>query len=236
MGSNQYRTRSGADADELAGSASQACGQVWGTSCTHPVHPPTYSHGRHGIMGVGPDREAAARCIGAPAAALAYLARDHSAEIRKLVAANPSCPPQVLEQLFDDPHEPVSCSVCFNPSLPPQLAVRLAKRIERLTHIHALTTNSSAPPAALQSVYANNQHADDSVWYGLAYRSDCPPDVLADMARRGPGLRIEAARHPRCPSSALVLLSQDEERAVRQAAMVNPSFPEEYRQLRRIAQ
>lgn len=76
---------------------------------------------------------------------LAHMAKDPDKNVRRAAAANPTCPPHLLEKLGADPE--TSPSVARNRAASPDLPARLAGQD---TGLYApLSANPSTPPDAM---------------------------------------------------------------------------------------
>lgn len=79
----------------------------------------------------------------------------------------------------------------------------------------------------------------DDLLCALARNPHCPPDVLEHLLQTYDTAEMMAgsvAQNPSCPAPTLVRLLSHPEEAVRRMAQDNPSCPEEYRSLARVAQ
>jgi hypothetical protein len=130
-GSNQYRTRwrpapvSARDPllDQAAAAPEQTsmclCGEVWNSSCSTLVGPPDYSHDAHGVHEpLYALMLPTAHNSGANPLALRALASHDRWPIRRALAQNTACPPDILLQLAQDPHEQVREAASRNRSMP----------------------------------------------------------------------------------------------------------------------
>jgi len=74
-----------------------------------------------------------------------WLLADPSSFVRAILAMNPNCPPQALEQLAASPDPGVRGRVALRPDCPPQVLVQLARDpVERVRE--AAVGNPSCPP------------------------------------------------------------------------------------------
>jgi len=145
------------------------CGEVWGTRCRAWVRPPNWAHGNH------PTTRwfwARARDPACPPWLLQALAQDPQGWVRERaitnsqyiqqtlaglagapsswgvrwrVAANPACPPQLLQQLAQDPDQAVREQVANNPSCPPRVLEALARDPDQRVRTAALG-HPNCPP------------------------------------------------------------------------------------------
>jgi hypothetical protein len=119
------------------------------------------------------------------------------AQIKELVAGNPSCPYDVLVMLADDR----------------DAAVRLA-----------VAKNRTAPAEPVLRVLAHDKEMFVRRW--VASRPDVPVWLLEELkADREVHVRCCVARNPASPAGLLELLVRDEAQQVRQAVATNTNIP-----------
>ena len=165
-------------------------------------------------------------------AALISVMLDDSVASKARVAANPSCPPEVLQQLAEssDPH--ILCCVAANPNCPSRLLEQLATASDESVR-HAAVANSRCPPEVLERLADS-----DTVWIAdralknpgcgpemlaryarrpqrtfhasIVRNSACPPEVLAYLALNGSvQTKTAAAEHLNCPADVAAALSAE---------------------------
>jgi hypothetical protein len=133
--------------------------------------------------------------------ALAALAADPRAGIRREVAANPATPPEALTRLAEDGNLWVRRDAAANPATPRAALERLYRA-------------GSAPGLA------GPAPPDPTL----------DPAELAALAAGGEWARRLAARHPATPPESLALLAADPIPAIRAAAAAHPATPAEARE------
>ena len=125
------------------------CGSLWGGSCRAWVVAPSWSHGKHPLEG---HKIAAAGSAGCPAGILELLSQDPSDVVRHAVAANRSCPTDILEQLGrGQPEYYVRFGLACNPSCPPSVLEQLSGDPHPEVQ-HWVASNQACPPGALEQL------------------------------------------------------------------------------------
>ena len=186
---------------------------------------------------------------------LAVLAATDLPKVRAGVAANPSCPPELLETLIPNTDSAVNGdslivarSVAANPSCPQDLLERLANSVNGL-----IAASAARNPACSTDLIVDlATHSDALVRRAAGRHPACPPEILQRLADdpdltardalRGAvnvpaGLlerlanspdhiqRSAAALNPACPSLLLRRLATDTAQEVRLSVAGNPSCP-----------
>ena len=120
-----------------------------------------------------------------------------------------------------------------NPLTPPEVLAHLAHDTD--WGVRGLVAEHSNTPPEVLARLAGDKNAD--VRNVVAENPSTPPDILTQLAGdRLDWVRNSVAENRNTPPEVLVLLAGDVDADVRQAAEANPSFSEEYRALRRVAQ
>lgn len=189
-------------------------------------------------------RAVASHPCSSPGAIERLLDRPHSTEVYAAVAGNPSTPVEIL-RLLAQRQPGARESLAANPSCPPDLMVELIN----LGHTSRVAANPSCPPALLEelvsvrrldlSQVAGNPSAPASLLGQLATHRytnvrrtvaanpACPPDVLTRLSRdRVYTVRAAVAAHPALPSAVRRDLMADPRESVREVARAHmPTLP-----------
>ena len=165
-------------------------------------------------------------------AAVASMSRDTEAAIRRLAAADPTCPQPDLRRLASDPDPDVSATAAANPSCPTALTAAFAARARPAATRRHAAANTSCPPWVLagltadpdvrvRAAAAGNTNATagslaqltaDSDWGVLALLAGNPSasaDTLRGIssATEGGDITEQLAANPACPFDLLESLA-----------------------------
>ena len=173
--------------------------------------------------------EEAAKHRRCPPRLLAVLAATDLLEVRAGVAANPSCPPELLESLTPNTGSAVSGdslvvarSVAANPSCPQDLLERLAGSVDSLIAASA-ACNPSCPTDLIVDLAA---HSDALVRRAAGRHPACPPEVLQRLADDpDPTARAALCGAVNAPAGLLEGLANSPDHAQRSAAAPQPGLP-----------
>jgi hypothetical protein len=195
-----------------------------------------------------PVRVAVAVTSGLAPAALATLARDADAAVRRRVASNAATPPGTLAALAEDADAFVRRGVAANATTPPGTLVTLAEDADARVR-WGVASNAATPPATLAALARD---ADAGVRQGVARNPATPPDTLAALAtdvrafvRRAVAsnaatppdtlaalasdadadLRWHVARNATTPPATLAALAKDPDAVVRRGVARNATTP-----------
>ena len=173
---------------------------------------------------------------------LQRLADDSETVVRQAVAANPACPPELCEQLADDPdminellHNPATPAsvletvaavkdhreyAASHPNCPPALLDQLAS--DRDEHVRCATArHRSCPPETISQLLHDPA---ETVRANAASNERCPPERVRHTAGHPSAtVRAAAAKNPSCPPDVLQKLASDHETSVRRAVTANPN-------------
>ena len=197
--------------------------------------------------------EAAANPI-CPASVLRRVAdadNEYNRHLRTGAAANPNCPPELLDVLASDSNDRVRAAAARNPNCPPNILVRLASDTSTDTDVamnalmnpscpeqtlrqacgdnfdgvqrHSIGTNPSCPRDLMERIIEDPaRHI--ALW--VVVNPSCPPE-LVERSATDPGspLRSGVARRRDCPVHLLEQLAGDEDWRVRCDVVENPAAP-----------
>ena len=156
-----------------------------------------------------------------PPAILITLSQDGLAEVREVVAGNPSTPVEVLVTLSTDEDSDVRTSVAGNPSTPVEALVTLSTDKDEYVR-SGVAGNPSTPVEVLVKL-----SADEDARSSVAGNPSTPVEVLVKLSA-DEGVRGLLAGNPSTPVEVLVTLSTDEDEFfVRSGVAGNPSTPVE---------
>ena len=161
-------------------------------------------------------REAAASNPSCEPDILARLASDTEADVAVTALMNPSCPEQTLRQACGENLDGKQRhKVGGNPSCPPDLLARLVEDPDRYV-AYWVMTNPSCPSELVERYVTDPSPVVRS---GVAQRRGCSADLLARLASDGAwGIRRDVVENPAAPHRVVVMLSEDRIGSVRQAA------------------
>ena len=150
-----------------------------------------------------------------PVHVLEGLARDKDADVRWMVAMNPTCPTHVLETLAKDQFAKVRHPVASNPNWPVEII-----GIETLQRYEAL--NEEPVPLTIEDcVYPGCQ---PKLKLLAALQPDCPKEQLFKSANSSDPLeRLAAALNPMLPIALVMRLIDDPDVNVQRAAARHPN-------------
>ena len=153
---------------------------------------------------------------------------------RRAIAANPACPPAVLESLAEDSDLVLLRNIAANPQIPVSAQRRFAAHSD-YTLRRLIASSLVADPALLASIVSRS----NEMWVlaDAAMNPRLPPAAAAALIDddRGLGwLAALAARNPACPSESLRAAAQSSDPELRVAAALNPRTPPDIR--RRLAE
>ena len=176
-----------------------------------------------GVRDVAADGRLLRRCAAAGAS-------DH---LRHLAAANPTCPPAVLEALAHDSDYRIQGSLAANPACPPGvvmgvlgLATRGDESLMSDLACSNAVANPNCPDAALRHAATATNNAYLRV--GAARNPNSDPAVVSVLAGDSNDFVREAvAYNSNCGPEVLVRLASDSAADVAVAALTNPSCPEQ---------
>jgi GTPase SAR1 family protein len=106
-------------------------------------------------------------------------AADPDPAARRVVAADPAVPPEVLAELAHDADSAVRRTVATNPAVPPEVLAELAHDADSAVR-RAVATNPAVPPEVLAGLVRD---ADSAVRRAVATNPVVPPEVLAELVR-----------------------------------------------------
>jgi hypothetical protein len=175
----------------------------------------------------------AANMPNCPSRLLWLLAREPGEQVRQAVADNPRCPLDLMKWMqAHDSSVVVMMHLARNPNCPLELLRKMAQDDDPMVQ-GAVGSNERCPPDLLR-LLATHQRLP--VRENVAANPQCPPDVLEALADdKYFVVPLAVARNPKCPVHLLVrFVNDDVPRRARQIALLNPSLPEEYRQLGRL--
>ena len=160
-------------------------------------------------------REAAAANPNCGPDILVGLASDTSADVAVTALMNPSCPEQTLLQACGENLDGKQRHrVGVNPSCPPDLLERLVEDPDR--HVAYWVMSNPSCPSELVERYVTDP--SPVVRSGVAQRRGCPADLLARLAAdEAGGVRRDVVENPAAPHRVVVALSEDRIGSVRQA-------------------
>lgn len=162
-----------------------------------------------------------ASSVRVPGWVLAQLAGVTSGVVRRLVAANPSTPVELLERLCLDRDTWVRHTAMEHPALPPALLERLA-RDPRPEVRGLVAAHPSTPPAAL--VALSNDEVRD-VRNATVRNPALPVDALDEFSRSARPWVREVVASRTASVAVLELLAADDEPSVRRLVAAHPSCP-----------
>lgn len=226
VGSNQYKTRAGVEAQSPAADLIQQaagqgirCADVWGFArrevprCQQLVYPPSFSHGNHGsevssVLDLPPRaRQALASLQQCPTDTLEQLARDTDPDVRGIIIQNLRSTSAALDIIARSGSVDTRLAVAKHPNLGADTLAFLA-------------TDSSG-----------------SIRRRVAMHPHCPPQVLDRLAKDEEDLvRWQVTQNKQATADTLVGMLQDRHKTIRAGAALNPNLPEEYRTLHQVAQ
>jgi hypothetical protein len=253
LGSNQYRTRAGADPalvpdGDLMGEMPTPlvrCGEVWGTRCRAWVIAPGYSHGDHGrrqflLDGFNPD---------CPPDVLSHLTQHEDFSIAVYALRHANCPAEVAAQRAADAASPqVRAAALEHRGCPPPVLLEATKRCSAIKdrqnyhELQAISGNPNTPTDALWIIASNDGalFATTLVFYKTVEHPNASPAVLMQAMQSATKRGAMAVavptllQHPQCPPEVLLQLAK---KAIwRRQAMEHPNMPEEYRALHQAVQ
>ena len=152
-----------------------------------------------------------------PPSVLARLVNDRDEGVCEAATRNPACPHSTLLRLGygDSDLEFYRWHVAHNPSCPPDLLDDLVDDIDVDTAM-AAAANSNCSVETAQRLVDDPREEMRAM---AARHPSCPPQRLQELARDDDSdVRYWAALHPSCPSESLALLASDPLPAVRYAA------------------
>ena len=197
--------------------------------------------------------EAAANPI-CPASVLRRVAaadNEYNQHLRTGAAANPNCPPELLDVLAGDSNDLVRAAAARNPSCPPELLARLASDTSTDADVamNALM-NPSCPEQTLRQACGDNfdgeqRHSAGTnpscpldlmeriiedparhIAFWVAVNPSCPPELIErSAADPSSPLRSGVARRRDCPLHLLEHLADDEDWMIRRDVVENPAAP-----------
>ena len=165
-----------------------------------------------------------------PSSVVVQAARHGDLRWRTAAASNPRCPPVAIRHLAAHEQEPrVLAAVAGNRACPPAGFERLAIHPESSVRIAV-----AANPNCHRSLHVELA-TDRTTWVSEAMVNNpsCGARALAAARDTHPSaaMALRIAQHPRCPVEMLLEFARDASASVRDAALANPAFPEEYRVL-----
>jgi hypothetical protein len=152
--------------------------------------------------------------------------RDRSGPARReAVAANPHCPPGLLEQLAGAPEEQwVRLAVAGNPSSSVTVLRDLAADPDE--HLRITVACNPAAPGALVQLLAED--GSETVRAAALSHVSCPSLLVRAAAKSKDAVeRAAVAGNLMCPPDVLPALGVDTSRRVRQVALLNPAMSPE---------
>jgi hypothetical protein len=163
------------------------------------------------------------------------IASQHYAAIPAVmshIAAKPTCPPDVLETLFQNaiklPKNPVNGSrasyvlvnIARNPNAPVALLTKLSESSDEGAR-SAAAANPALPKAAKIAYLKRASVSGSFAERGRAAQDpDCPPEVLRQLAL-DPALSFAVAMNPAAPTDLLQALAGSGDRRTRRGARSN---------------
>ena len=154
--------------------------------------------------------------------ALAILAQDTAADVRKKVARNQATPLSSLRRLVNDAERSVRSSLALNRAAPLECLSRLASDNEEVVR-RAVASNKSTPPIELQTLAFDPVR---QVVECVAGNPSTPNKVLEGLALdQSVDIRSAVASNPSTPPAALQKLALDQDVDIRSAVASNPSTP-----------
>ena len=176
-----------------------------------------------------------------PAAMKAHVGDDH--DVRWSLVCNPSCPPQLLEMLAEEPSMLMRHAVAFHRRCSAETLDRLADQQPEMAHYNPGERISDSDAAEIRCCAAANPKCTPETLERLAVDPDAgvraaaasnpsiSPQTLKRLAASDDSqIRSGAASNPRCPSVLMrKLLSQTTPRSdeVSYAAAGNPACPQD---------
>lgn len=135
---------------------------------------------------------------------VAAYAQSLHTPLRQRAAADPACPPHLLERLAGDREVAVRACVAANPSCPARLPAQMLLVDDAAAVRSAvLATIAQYQPAALTMLATI---ATDKVAIQLLKRPDLPADAIATLHDAGVASIDVVAAHPNTPAAVLVEL------------------------------
>lgn len=212
QGSNQYRTIEAADVPvstgvDLMAQAAATSGQLMIDTNQQPVQEKVEQDLRAGHWEVAKREAWDSLLDNSRQPSLSQL------EYRERYAANPRTPPDVLDQLAQDPYPPVRVAAAKNPLCPISTASRLARDADPRVRI-ALAANPFCPQTVLDQMAGGT---DREACLAIANRGETlsVQTELALAASRDRVVRTALARRVRLHKEAADVLAQDVDLAVR---------------------
>jgi predicted DNA-binding WGR domain protein len=192
-------------------------------------------------------RMAVAKNPACPAAVLEALAEDANLEIRDAVAQSPVAPPRALEALLNKSGRSVHWELAKNPATPTEVLERLSRiddpwiqakvaghpslHVERRRELlevlsklpsedsrNAAGKNPAMPASTLETLFRDSKQ---SVRLAVASNAQCPPEVLARLAKDGSAVQEALARNRNTPLEVLVELTASQFPQVRKALVIH---------------
>jgi hypothetical protein len=237
VGSNQYKTRIGADAAGAAPNLVHQAGQpkpirchdIWEHGCSAEVSTPGQHYGLHNdAMQLHPD---------CSPPILSELAHHPDPKMRRQVVLHPACPPDVVMLLDVDSDPQVQECAAASPQLPSSMFdYAVAEWKQRLAIVH----NPRCPADVLQKIF-DGGHNGQSVcpvcksmagspnhMALAASHPNAPAGLLHRLMRSHDPIDLCAvAGCPTCPPDALQEMGTHKDPEVRRQVARNPSTPPE---------
>jgi hypothetical protein len=152
--------------------------------------------------------------------------------IRRLLARNPQCPPEILDALASDDRHEVRLAALAHPSCPPSTLDGHARAtsgrwrsapLECLLELDLVARHPATESSTVLNLVAELERTDEELASNalrtLAQRPDAPAVALEHLAgSRWPWVRSAVAGNPSTPVPVVATLAADEHPAVRSAA------------------
>jgi len=157
-----------------------------------------------------------------PAALLEELAQNADSDVRQAVARNRSTPVTLLENMAKDRFSGVRVAVAGNPNTPVALIAALAKDKERFVRC-SVAENPNTPVALLDALAKGK---NEFVRRSVAENANTPVALLEALAKDTEDyVRSAVARNPNAPIATLEVLAKDTNESVRRSVAKNPNTP-----------
>jgi predicted DNA-binding WGR domain protein len=157
-----------------------------------------------------------------PPELLEWFAKKKDASLRAAVARNTACPASLLHELASDKDENVRGEVAKNPAIPKELLELLTQDASQSVR-WGIAQNPSCPESLFKPLSLDK---NERTRWTISENTNCSVEILTQLAGdKDRSVRHAVAGNPSCPVEVLGILATDKEGYVRRAVAGNPSCP-----------